>query len=230
MLECLIFDMDGTLYDEIDYYKSGFRSVAEVIADKANALNCEIIFNTLWDIFTSGNHTTTFNAALARLDIAYDEKFIRRLILDIRCHKPGLILPDETKTVLETLQAGYILALLTDGFLPAQKLKVQALDIEKYFQYLIYTEEIGREYWKPCQVGFEKILNHFDVAGTSCVYVGDDLKKDFIAPNKLGFKTVHLIRPNRLHKSEAPDENAKPDYVIKSLIELPTLLKEMENV
>ena len=222
--------MDGTLYDEIDYYKSGLRSVAQSIAEKTKGLTYNKIFDTLWEIFTSGNHTTTFNAALDRLDIAYDEQFIDTLIETIRCHIPQITLPLETKTVLETLQQDYKLALLTDGFLPAQQLKVRALGIEKYFQYIIYTEELGRKYWKPSPAGFEKIMDHFGVPGKNCAYIGDDLKKDFIAPNKLGFKTVQIIRPNQLHQAEPSDENAKPHYVIKSLTELTGLFKEMKNV
>ena len=65
--------------------------------------------------------------------------------------------------VLKTLKKRYKLALLTDGYLPAQRLKVQALGIEKYFQAIVYTEELGREYWKPSTRGFENILKELVV-------------------------------------------------------------------
>jgi putative hydrolase of the HAD superfamily len=227
MVTCVVFDMDDTLYDEIEYYKSGFRAVARIVAKTQGLVDEKKLYDVLWGLFSKGNHTTTFNMAFGQLGLACDDKFIRSVVQSFRLHRPLIAMPAETENVLKTLYGQYTLALLTDGYMPAQRFKVQSLGIEKYFRCIIYTEELGRKYWKPSTVGFEKILDVLKTEGKNCVYVADDLTKDFIAPNKLGFGTIQLIRPNGIHHDKAPDEYAKPKYVIKSLDELPRLLKEI---
>ena len=115
--------------------------------------------------------------------------------------------------------------MLTDGFLPAQKLKVQALGIEKFFRCIIYTEELGRDCWKPSPTGFEKILHTLEVKPENSVYIADNEKKDFIAPNKLGFFTIKLIRPASLHNVACPETDAAAQYKIQKINQLPTLLE-----
>ncbi len=231
MLKCIVFDMDDTLYDEIEYCKSGFRAVAEAIGDLVTSQQpppeAEEFYNVLWSQFAAGNHKTTFNAVLEQFAIAYDDNLIAKLVETYRQHYPSITLPAESENVLKDLQTDYKLALLTDGYLPAQRLKAQALGIEKYFKCIIYTEELGREFWKPSPTGFEKITNELKVEGKDCAYISDNAAKDFIAPNKLGFETVQIIRKNAIHREPPLDEFAKPDLVIKSLDKLPALLKTL---
>ena len=151
MIKTIVFDLDDTLYDEIDYCKSGFTSVAEFLVYPAGRLMAEHrastkeIFDTLWKQFNSGNRKNTFNSALDALGIDYDDKLIGELIEVYRNHVPEITLPDDSRDVLSQLSGKYTLALITDGFLPAQELKVQALGIEKYFKCIVYTDKLGPE-------------------------------------------------------------------------------------
>jgi putative hydrolase of the HAD superfamily len=111
--------------------------------------------------------------------------------------------------------------------LPAQKLKVEALGIADYFKCIIYTEELGRNLWKPSPAGFEKLLEILNIEGTECVYVGDNARKDFIAPNGLGFATVQVVRPVGIHKKPPPSPEAAAGYVIQSISELPKVLNKL---
>ena len=226
MITTVVFDLDDTLYDEVEYCRSSFASAAEFLANLTN-MSAEQIYNVFWKEFTAGNHTKTFNAVLDQLGVSYDDKFIEELVKVYRDHRPKIKLPQDSRDTLNQLSGKYTLALLTDGFLPAQKLKVQALGIEKYFKCIIYTEELGRQFWKPSPAGFEKLLQNLNVKPQNIVYVADNPTKDFIAPNKIGFLTVQIIRPARIHTESAPEAVAAAKYVIHQLTQLPALLDRL---
>ena len=228
MITTVIFDMDDTLYDEIDYCSSGFRAVAEFLAAE-HGVDAGAGFEALWSEFCSGNHSKTFNAALDRLTIPYETEDIKKLVNLYRTHKPEISLPAESRGVLDLLAGQYSLALLTDGFLPAQELKVAALGIEKYFQYIVYTEKLGRQFWKPNPRGFEIILEKLQTKPETTVYIADNAKKDFIGPNNLKMHTIQLKRPKKVHLLPPDNETAAPDEMIDSIRKIPGILKKLAN-
>jgi len=227
MITTVVFDLDDTLYDEIEYCKSGFAAVAQFLANLPETPLAERIFGAIWKQFTAGNRTRTFNAALCELGISCDDKLIGELVEVYRNHVPKIALPQDSRDVLCQLSTKYTLALLTDGFLPAQRLKVQALGIEKYFRCIVYTEEFGRNCWKPSPAGFEKLMQTLNAQPENIAYVADNEKKDFIAPNKLGFLTIQIIRPARIHTESSAESGAAARYVIRQISQLPALLGEL---
>jgi putative hydrolase of the HAD superfamily len=230
MLNTVIFDLDDTLYEEIEYCKSGFLAVAKFLSTLAKlpvSFSQNSIFESLWEQFSSGNRSATFNVVLDKLGVTYDEDIIRQLVTIYRGHEPQIQLPAESRVVLGILQSKYTLALLSDGFLPAQELKVKALGIEGYFKCIIYTEALGREFWKPCPKGFEIILKKLQVKPKNCVYVADNAEKDFIAPVKLGIDTIQLVGPNRVHRASPANAQAAPGQIIGSIRQLPGALERL---
>jgi len=224
MITVVVFDLDDTLYDEIEYCRSGFTAVAKYLAGTQRKLSVERIFTAFWQQFTAGNRTKTFNTALDELGVGYDDMLIQQLVQVYRNHDPQITLPQDSQDVLSQLQKKYTLALLTDGFLPAQQLKVRALGIEKYFKSMVYTEELGRQFWKPSPVGFEQLLAQLDARPKTSAYIADNAEKDFIAPNKLGLVTVQVTRPAHIHTSSSPDPDAAAKYKIEGIGKLLKLL------
>jgi len=232
MITTVIFDMDDTLYDEADFCRSGFAAVAAFLAGVPNltASPAEArIRDAFCAQFDSGNRTTVFNAALEELGIAYTPEMIEHLVSVYRRHRPDITLPSESRDILERLSSEYVLAMLTDGFLPTQQLKAHALGLEKYFEVIVYTEELGREYWKPSTKGFKHLLKKLHEKPANCVYVADNAQKDFIGPRKLGMATIQLIRPNRIHDAPPPGADAAADQIIASILQLPQALKHAAN-
>jgi len=251
MITTVVFDLDDTLYDEIEYCKSGFAAAAEFLANRSEPHSSSMgegesppadpatagsaptsaetrrISAVLWEQFTAGNRTKTFNAALDELGINYDDELIGELIEIYRNHNPKIILPQDSRDVLRELSTKYTLALLTDGFLPAQKLKMRALGIEKYFKLIVYTEQLGRECWKPSPAGFEQIMQSLKVEPVNMAYVADNEKKDFITPNKLGFSTIQLIRPARIHRTVCGESEAAAQHTISEISQLSGLLEKL---
>ena len=98
MITTVIFDLDDTLYDEIDYCKSGFASVAGFLAGLPGAPAAESILDALWKQFSASNRTKTFNAALDELAIDYDNTLIQRLHKYISTTLMHLTSPQQTFT------------------------------------------------------------------------------------------------------------------------------------
>jgi putative hydrolase of the HAD superfamily len=54
--------------------------------------------------------------------------------------------------------------------------------------------------------------------------VGDNVTKDFVAPNRLGWRTVHLVLPGQVHANNPVAEGGAPDVIVKSVNELSGVL------
>jgi putative hydrolase of the HAD superfamily len=233
MITTVIFDLDDTLYDEVDFCRSGFRAVATFLSGIPNltaAPGADAVFAALWEQFNKGNRGKTFNAALDALGIAFEADMIARLVTVYREHTPDIALPAESRQLLDALGCEYALGLLTDGFLPTQRLKVEALGIGPYFKHVLYTEALGRKAWKPSTKGFKHLLKEFGAQPRDCVYVADNAEKDFVGPNALGMATIQLIRPNRLHDNAPAGPEAEPGRILASVTQLPNALKHVQGL
>jgi len=199
-LEAVIFDLDDTLYLETSYVRSGFGAVAQVLADEHSSV--EYIGRLLWRAFEQGPRDRVFNSVLRELGREDESSEISRLVRCYREHRPTLALEPAMRDLLGRVGRLYKLGLLTDGFLPAQQYKVEALGLTEVFDCIVYTEALGREFWKPSPRAFELMSESLGCAGSRCVYVADNVAKDFVGPNQLGWRTIRLLRPGQLHYND----------------------------
>lgn len=180
----IIFDLDDTLYNEIDYVKSGYRKVAtylESIVDRVG----EEIFDLLISRFNE-NKINVFNHVLEILGI--DEREVLKMCLEIyRNQEPNISLESETKDLLLELKKKYKLGIITDGRPEGQWAKIKALGLDLIMDEIIVTDELGGiEYRKPHELAYLAISDKLKINITEMIYIGDNPTKDFIAPNKLG--------------------------------------------
>ena len=65
------------------------------------------------------------------------------------------------------------------------------------------------------------------ITASEYCYVGDNPKKDFIAPNALGWTTIMLKADERnIHEQVLePDPSTRPDHVIENLLQLKSLIE-----
>ncbi len=130
VIQAIVFDMDDTLYKEKDYVVSGFKAVDDWIKDNYGKIG---FYNIAIRLFNSGERKFVFNKTLKKLDIDYDEKLISNLIEQYRFHKPDIQLLDEADWVLNNLVNTVKIGLISDGYLVAQKRKINALKLKRGF-------------------------------------------------------------------------------------------------
>jgi len=116
-----------------------------------------------------------------------------------REHKPEIILDKDIKALLIKLRGIYSLGIVTDGYFEVQKKKVQALRLEELFDSIIYTDQYGREFWKPNVFGYKLALKDLQVSPEEAIYIGDNPHKDFIGAKRLGIVTIRILQEGREH-------------------------------
>jgi putative hydrolase of the HAD superfamily len=226
--QAIIFDLDDTLYPEREYVLSGFRHVA-TYAESLLSIDRKAGFLELQELFRSGVRGNTFNLWLKRHNIE-DQNIISLCIKVYKDHIPNISLFKESTEVLCNLKKEFKLGLVTDGYAEVQKNKIQALDLEKYFDAIVISDEFGREAWKPSTKPFEIVLRKLNCAPRETVYVGDNCIKDFIAPRSLQMGSVRIKRPGGEYSNvESPSANHNADITIGSLSELPDALDLLDR-
>jgi len=222
-IQAVVFDLDDTLFLERDYVKSGFKAVAQHLRNKTNK---KIPFERwMWRRFLAGKSEKMFDSLNEHFSLNLAKKQIAELIRVYRRHVPHIEPCKGVENVLSVLKRHRKkLGLLSDGFLPAQQLKLHAINLEPYFDAIIFTEQIGREAWKPSQVGFEKIRAELEVSHNQCAYVADNPAKDFLAPNKLGWATIQWRRRGQIHADNPPPKGGKPKQIVHTSKELLKIL------
>ena len=228
LIRALLFDLDDTLYEEKQFVNSGFNKVAGFVENKFK-IDKDFFYKILINIFNEGKRGNIFNIALERVNIIFDEDIIRSIVKIYREHNPNIELDKNIRSLLIKLRRIYSLGIITDGYFKVQKKKVQALRLEEMFDSIIYTDEYGREYWKPNVFGYKLALKELkDLLPEEAVYIGDNPYKDFIGAKKVGITTVRVINHNREYSNIKLDKEYEADYEIRELHEIINVLKVLK--
>jgi putative hydrolase of the HAD superfamily len=217
----VIFDLDDTLYPERTFALSAF---AEADAWAQQALGVEGLSADMTRLLDAGHLGQLFTLVLEQRGI--DTRHGPQLIALYRGHQPAdLQLYADAGPVLAHFAAVGPIGLITDGTVEVQQAKVRALKIEQSFAQVIYTHAAGGSaFAKPHPHAFETMQAALGGADDRFVYVGDNPAKDFVAPNRMGWTTVQVVRPQRIHDSAKVAAGGAPHHVIRTLSALPALL------
>ena len=184
----VIFDLDDTLYSEKDYVRSGYRAVAA-------ALNREDLAEPMWQAFLQG--LPAIDAVLEAENLLHRKE---EALHAYRFHAPTISLYPGVRQLLERLTQTKLLGMITDGRPEGQRAKLKALDLEGYFRHILITDELGgQQFRKPSQVPFRRMQQALDIPFRELVYIGDNPKKDFIAPQALGMQTIWFQNKDGLY-------------------------------
>lgn len=220
------FDLDDTLYKEIDYLRSAYHEIAIYAATNAGRelSEGERLYEEMLRTYRGGGN------AFRRLNEALNthtplDTYLRMY----RSHRPDIHLAPEVRETLDVLKAaGCTLALITDGRSLQQRNKSAALGLDRWIADadIVISEEIGSE--KPDEANYRCLMElHPEVQ--RFVYVGDNPKKDFLAPNRLGWTTVCLLNNGEnIHPQcfDSLPSQYQPQHRISSLSELMRLLTQ----
>jgi len=181
-LQCIVFDMDGTLtqtnqliYDSFNYiaqkYAGREYSIPEITAmfgpPEEGALLAIVRQEQIEEVMQDYLHYyQTHHERLARLYPGIED--ILRLAKD----------------------EGISLALFTGKGIHTTRITLQEFKIEKYFDFVVTGNDVVNH--KPSSEGLKKILKHFNLRPEQVLMVGDAVS-DVIAAKEAGVKIAAVV-------------------------------------
>ena len=201
----IIFDLDDTLYNEIDFLKSAYKEISIKISREIS-VDALLIYNEMLKCFH--HKANVFEVIIKKYNSSYS---IQELLHVYRNHKPEIELSNEKNNVLDSLKSKNIhMGLLTDGRSVQQRNKINALKLNTWFSEIIISEEFGSE--KPNIDNYKYFEKKFGKG--IYYYIGDNVKKDFVSPNELNWKTI-CLKDKGLNIHEQNNILVNEDYKAK---------------
>ncbi len=210
------FDLDDTLYKERDYLLSGFRAIAGALCTRGVNQDPDRTVGEMYASYRTGKDV------FAEIEAKFGVMDKAGMLNLYRTHKPSIQLSPGAADLLNVLKEnGCRLGLITDGREVSQNNKIDALGLRKWFgkDDIIISEAFGSS--KPD----ERNYRYFEARYPGCgyIYVGDNILKDFVAPNRLGWTTCCIKDPSgqnvpRDREKQGPDHC--PKYYIGTLANL----------
>ncbi len=209
MRNVAVFDLDDTLYKEVDFLKSGYRQIAKRVTE--DFVSCHSVYEEMLSWWAEGKDV------FGELCTKFPNTLTKSECLAIyRSHTPEIELSQEVVGFLEKLKVdGVKIGIITDGRELTQMNKIMALGLLRYVSTddIVISESFGSE--KPCERNYRYFIDRYPNA--RYMYIADNVKKDFITPNRLGWKTVCLLDDGRnIHKQ---DFNVGKEYLPQVQIE-----------
>ncbi len=206
----VVFDLDDTLYKEVDFLKSAYQHISFLLEDEIG----DFIYEEMYELYENGE--SVFDVIKEKYTFAFS---INELVHEYRYHMPMISLDKQTEKLLQNLKDNNVcIGIITDGRKESQRNKLHALGILDLFDEVLISEEFGSE--KPDIRNFRFYEVQFP--NKTYTYIGDNFKKDFISPNKLSWTTIGLLdNGQNIHKQnlDLPKEHL-PQYTIKDFSEL----------
>lgn len=213
----VVFDLDDTLYKEIDFLKSAYQEIADFFKDKYDIYG---LWSEMLRYYHEGKNV--FQEVIDFYKRPVDKEFLLNMY---RNHIPKIALDDDTKQVLDTLKNSHFgLGIITDGRTVSQMNKIKALGLDQYF---VDERIVISETWGHHKIdGFGYGLMEELFPDSDYVYVGDNPEKDFVAANQRGWDTVCLLDDGRnIHKQDfSLAQEYLPKYKIRKMGELVGLI------
>ena len=204
------FDLDDTLYNEIDFLRSAFLEIAKNLHHDWHDLyeNMLLNYHSGLDVFQ-------------KLSQQFRKTTKKELITTYRSHNPEIVPFAGVKKLFADIKKrkGRI-SVVTDGRSLTQRNKLKALGLIDHLDYLVISEEIGTE--KPNKNNFISVEE--SLKASRYFYIGDNYSKDFLWPNKLGWTTIALEdngkNIHKIIKEHLRETDYFPSAVIRKMADL----------
>lgn len=216
---CLIFDLDDTLYNQIEPFSSAWYKNFEFSDDLIEPvyIQSRIFSEQVFHLSESGAmsmsdmHSYRIQKAFETFNIRISKEKAEKFQSDYCFFQTQIQLIPEVKNVLiRCLDLGIKLGVITNGPSQHQRTKIKNLGLEQWIpsEYMFISSEVG--YAKPDTRLFRYVEQKMHLQREKTYYIGDSFQNDVMGAKNAGWHTVWVKRRTIIE----PDQLKPYDYLI----------------
>ncbi|MGE7021425.1 HAD family hydrolase [Solibacillus cecembensis] len=214
----MLFDLDDTLLNRDNAVEKMFLIILEKCYENVKNSERNRMLNKFKEYDNKGYGN---NNKIKVLESLFDEfppryRLPRNDIQDFwNHHFPNCFsINQETINIINTIKMHVKVAIITNGSTQRQKAKIIHTNLNRYFDIIIISEEVGLS--KPDKRIFELALNKLNVEQEDALFVGDDLEKDIGGCQNAKIKGI-WFNPHLIKNDTAIKPNGEIDSLDKLL-------------
>ena len=225
----LFIDLDDTLYDFSAASQESFRETYDLLHYDRFFKSFEHFYSIyepynleLWHIYGKGQIT---KEELNKRRYSYPLEVVGvhdQELADTFCREALGRIPtkdkliDGAKELLEYLRPRYNLYILSNGFKELQSRKMRTAGIDKYFDVLILSEDIGIN--KPNRELYEYALQKTSSKVEESIMIGDMFETDIVGAANIGMKQIYF------NPKKKENHTFAPTYMVTELLQIKDIL------
>ncbi|WAA13156.1 HAD family hydrolase [Fervidibacillus halotolerans] len=225
-METILFDVDDTLYDQLQPFQQAFHSVFPNLTDipieklyVSSRRHGEQLFNKSerGEISLLDLHIHRITAAFRDFNIEIeDEKAVQFQKVYEKAQKQITIFPEIARLFDLLKENKKQMGILTNGPYQHQLMKVHRLGLTKWIpmENIFVSEAIGSA--KPDPQSFQIVEQKMQIDKEKTVYIGDSFENDMIGAKRVGWSAIWLN--HRMRKLR--ETSVTPDKIVHSPEEL----------
>ena len=189
----VIFDLDNTLYDEIEYLTRAYSFIGEKISELYKDLSAQDILIFLVNEFKSGGRKNLYQKLITKFSC--DNYSLSMFFNDLRnvpIPNDSIQIKDELNSFISENIDKYKFFIATNGNLIQQKNKFRSVNIPYKDRFnAVYCDSFGIEKRKPSPFFINYISKEFDIGLHEMIFVGDSEVDYYAAVNgKIDFLNI----------------------------------------
>ena len=197
-IKALLLDLDDTLYAYKPCHQAGYEACKILASEQYSISNAD--FDTAWKAGRDKVHQDLHGQGASHSRLLYAQKASEnlfgksnpqfaldieetywRVFLDTMMFNPGV-----EAFLQEAKDKGIKMCIVTDLTAQIQMRKWIKLDLGRFIDFLVSSEEAGIE--KPGSYMFELAMEKLGVKAEECIMIGDSEEKDIKGAEALGIK------------------------------------------
>ena len=222
-IKAVIFDLDDTLYDcSGSLIDASRRRAAKALVEAGLTCTEEEVYQLQKELSEKhGPYHLIFNEIVNKYNA--DSKLINIAYKAYNSSEVSEIkpFPYVISTFKELKENGYKLFLLTVGVHERQEKKINILGLKPYFDEIVISDqEIGL----PLEDCMRDLIERHTINFREAVMVGDRVREELRIAKSLGMTTIQMLH-GRFKNEPAVNDCDKPDYKIKRIFQITTILQ-----